>query len=61
MRQPGLYLGVNIFLDLGPVFWFIRGVLRDQRAKVSGLDSGEDSALGHAVEVIDDCTKAWLD
>jgi hypothetical protein len=86
MRQPRLYLGVNIFLDLGfwlnyvqsnqafvqssitstacpsaessplsspdtfldlgPVFRFIRGVLRDQRAQVSGLDSGEDSALG---------------
>lgn len=40
MGQAGLDLGVNIFLDLCPGFWLIRGVLWDQRAKVTGLDGG---------------------
>ena len=61
MGQAGFDLGVNIFLDLRPVLWLVRGVLWDQRAKVSRLDGGQDSQLRYAVEVIDDCTKARLD
>jgi hypothetical protein len=38
--QAGLDLGIDIFLNLCPVLWLIRGVLWDQRAKVTGLDGG---------------------
>ena len=58
MGEAGLDFGVDIFLDLCPVFWLGRGVLGDQWAQVSWVNGGEDSALGDGVEVIDDCGMA---
>jgi hypothetical protein len=55
MVKSGLDFGINIFLNRGPVFWLSRRVLGDQWAQVTWVNGGEDSALGHGIEVIDDC------
>jgi hypothetical protein len=53
--ETGLDFGIDIFLNLGPIFWLGRRVFWDQWAQVTRVNSGEDSALGDGVEVIDDC------
>lgn len=55
MGETGLNLGINIFLDLCPVFWLGWRVLGDQWAQVTGVNGGEDSTVGDGIEVIDDC------
>ena len=58
MGEAGLDFGIDIFLDLCPVFWLGRGVLGDQWAQVAWVNGGEDSTLGDGIEVIDDCGMA---
>lgn len=54
MGQARLDLLIHILLDLCPLFRFGGRVLGDQGTKVSGVDGGEDSALGEGVEVVQD-------
>jgi hypothetical protein len=55
MGEARFNFGIDIFLDLRPVFWLGRRVLGDQWAEVARVNGGENSALGDGVEVIDDC------
>lgn len=52
MSQAWLDLLIHILLDLCPLFRLGGRVLGNQGTKVSGVDSGKDSAFGEAVEVI---------
>lgn len=52
MSQAWLDLLIHILLDLCPLLRLGGRVLGNHGAKVSGIDSGEDSAFREAVEII---------
>ena len=60
MRQTRLDLGVDVRLDLGPLFRFCRGVVWDLGTEVAWVDCWDDAPGGDGVKVIYYCLYQYL-